>query len=66
MWVYYLYGEDHSVRVEATVENPEEFIREVEQRTGLTLQGRNEEWAAVRKTVSWKPKKANKNATVKC
>jgi hypothetical protein len=37
MWVYVLRGENHGVRVEYSVRHPEEFIREVETRTGLRL-----------------------------
>lgn len=37
MWVYYLIGDTSNVRVECTVESPDEFVREVEARTGLTL-----------------------------
>ena len=44
MWVYYLIGEKHSVRVECTVETPDEFVREVEARTGLTLEKRPTGW----------------------
>jgi len=42
--VYYLIGEKHSVRVECTVETPDEFVREVEARTGLTLEKRPTGW----------------------
>lgn len=38
MWVYHLDGAARSLRVECTVESPEEFVREVESRTGLTLE----------------------------
>ncbi len=38
MWVYYLFCETHSVRVEYSIAEPEEFIREVESRTGLILE----------------------------
>lgn len=38
MWVYVLSGTGRFVRVEFTVERPEEFVREVEARTGLALE----------------------------
>ncbi len=47
MWVYYLIGDTHSVRVECTVASPDEFVREVESRTGLRLE---------KHPVGWEPK----------
>lgn len=40
LWAYCLIGDTYSVRVESTVETPDEFVREVEGRTGLTLEKR--------------------------
>jgi hypothetical protein len=48
MWVYFLCDKTHSVRVEYTVEKPDEFVRLVEERTGLKLEERPRGWTPPR------------------